>query len=196
MGAFCAINVAQAGNQEGDSTMTNSTQEAQFTIQGKPIVLMGPSLKPGDTASDFRVVDAGFKQVKLSDFKGKVVLINVVQSLDTGVCSLQTKRFNEEAAKLPANVVIITISMDLPFAQKRFCEAEKVDRIKVLSDFVWREFGVKYGIIIKDLGLLARSIWIIKPDGTIGYREQVKELSTHPDYDTALKTARGIAAGK
>ena len=105
--------------------------------------------------------------------------------------ALQTKRFNEEAARLPTNVVILTMSADLPFAQKRFCEAEKIDRIKVLSDSVWRDFESKYGILIENMGLLARSVWIVGRDGQVAYRQIVAELTTHPDYDAALKAARG-----
>lgn len=174
--------------------MNASTQEVRVTIKGKPVDLVGAPVSEGEAAPDFKVVDASFKPLKLSDYRGQVVLISAVPSLDTGVCSLQTKRFNEEAAHLPTNVVILTISEDLPFAQKRFCEAEKVDRIRVLSDSVWREFGSKYGILIQDMGLLARSVWIVNQEGRIAYRQIVAELSTHPDYDAALKAARATAA--
>ena len=124
---------------------------------------------------------------------GKVVLISAVPSLDTGVCSAQTKRFNDEAARLPADVVILTLSMDLPFAQKRFCEAEKVERLRVLSDAVWREFGLGYGVLMKDRGLLARSIFVVGRDGRVAYEQIVRETSTHPDYDAALAAARQAA---
>jgi len=174
--------------------MKTNTQEVRVTMKGNPVSLAGKLVGERETAPDFKVVDAAFKPVKLSDFKGRVVLISAVPSLDTGVCSLQTKRFNEEAAHLPANVVILTISEDLPFAQKRFCEAEKIDRIKVLSDSVWREFGSKYGIMINDMGLLARSVWIVGRDGRIAYRQIVAEITTHPDYDAALNAARDAAA--
>lgn len=176
--------------------MSTGMQEVRVTMKGNPLTLVGRQIKEGEAAPDFKVVDAGFKPVKLADFKGQVVLISAVPSLDTGVCSLQTKRFNEEAARLPTNVVVMTVSEDLPFAQKRFCEAEKVERIKVLSDSVWREFAAKYGILIQDMGLLARSVWVVGRNGTVAYRQIVPELTTHPDYDAALKAARDAAAVK
>lgn len=163
------------------------------TMKGKPVTLLGAGVGVGATAPEFRVVDAAFKPVKLSDFPGRVVLVSAVPSLDTGVCSRQTKRFNEEAAKLPTNVVILTVSMDLPFAQKRFCSAEKIDRIQVLSDSVWRDFGAKYGLVIKDMGLLARCVLVIGPDGRVRYSELVPEIATEPKYDAALKAARDTA---
>ena len=173
--------------------MSTNTEEVRVTMKGNPVTLVGTPVKERDVAPDFTAVDSAFKPVKLSDFKGQVVLISAVPSLDTGVCALQTKRFNDEAAHLPANVVVLTISEDLPFAQKRFCEAEKIGRIKVLSDSVWREFGAKYGILIKDMGLLARSVWIVGRDGQVAYRQIVPELSMHPDYDAALKAVQAAA---
>ena len=188
------IAIAAAQTQEGARPVKTSAPEVRVTMRGNPVALMGAPVEEGDPAPDFKVVDASFKPVKLSDFQGRVVLISAVPSLDTGLCALQTKRFNEEAANLPSNVVILTISEDLPFAQKRFCEAEKVDRIKVLSDSVWREFGAKYGILIENMGLLARSVWIVGRDGKVARRQIVSEMSTHPDYDAALKAAREAAA--
>ena len=161
-------------------------REGLVTMKGAPITLLGPDVEVGDAAPEFRVVDAGFQPVKLSDFKGKACLISAVPSLDTGVCAAQTKRFNEEIDTLPADAVVMTISEDLPFAQKRFCEAEKVDRIVVLSDHVWREFGLNYGVLIKDMGLLTRSIFVVDKAGRIAYKEIVPEVTNHPDYDTAL----------
>ena len=173
--------------------MKTDAREVRVTMKGNPVALEGVTPGEGQAAPDFKVVDAAFKTVKLSGFKGQVVLISAVPSLDTGVCSAQTKRFNEEAAHLPTNVVVLTISEDLPFAQKRFCEAEKIERIKVLSDSVWRDFGSKYGLLIKDMGLLARSVWIVERDGKVAYRQIVPEITTHPDYDAALKAARETA---
>ena len=177
----------------GDTNMTTVEYDGLVTMKGKPLTLLGPQVKVGDKAPEFKAVNASFKPVTLSDFKGKTVLISAVPSLDTGVCAAQTKRFNEEAAKLPTNVVILTISEDLPFAQKRFCETEKIDGMQVLSDSVWRDFGSKYGIVIKGMGLLSRSIWIISPDGRVIYKELVKDLSNFPDYDAALKTLKASA---
>jgi len=174
--------------------MNANTREVRITMKGNPVALMGTPPREAETAPDFKVVDEAFKPVKLSDFKGKVVLISAVPSLDTGVCSLQTQRFNAEATHLPSNVVILTISEDLPFAQKRFCETEKIGGIKVLSDSVWHEFGTAYGIRIENMGLLARSVWIVGRDGKIAYRQIVAEVTTHPDYDAALKAVREVAA--
>ncbi|GAA5218083.1 thiol peroxidase [Corallincola platygyrae] len=170
-------------------------REGLVTAGGNPMVLLGNGVNVGDQAPDFKVVDAKFKPIHLSDFKGKTVLVSVVPSIDTGVCSLQTKRFNKEVAKLPGDIVLITLSTDLPFAQKRFCEVENVDQMPVLSDAVWREFGEHYGLLIKDRGLLARAILIVDKTGKLQYQELVKEMSEHPDYDAALAAAKKIHQG-
>jgi len=152
----------------------------------KYVTLLGEQVNVGEQAPPFKVVDKNFSPVTLKDFPGQTLLISVVPSLDTGVCSIQTKRFNEEAAKLPKNITILTISNDLPFAQKRFCDTEKVENLKVLSDSVWREFGANYGLLIKDMGLLTRAIFIIDEQGKIVYKELVANISQHPNYDKAL----------
>lgn len=152
----------------------------------KYVTLLGEQVNVGEQAPPFKVVDKNFSPVTLKDFQGQTLLISVVPSLDTGVCSIQTKRFNEEAAKLPKNITILTISNDLPFAQKRFCDAEKIENIKVLSDSVWREFGANYGLLIKDMGLLTRAIFVINDQGKIVYKELVANISQHPNYDKAL----------
>lgn len=159
----------------------------------KFVTLLGSQVALGKQAPNFKVVDKNFSPVELSDFKNQTVLISVVPSLDTGVCSIQTKRFNEEAAKLPENITILTISNDLPFAQKRFCKVESVDKIKVLSDSVWRKFGESYGLIIKDMGLLTRAIFIIDNQGVVKYKELVANISQHPDYTSALSAVKSIA---
>lgn len=163
------------------------------TLKGNPVTLLGARVDVGDKAPDFTVVDEAWKPVALSDFKGDVVLISAVPSLDTPVCSLQTKRFNEAAAKLPPNVRVLTISEDLPFAQKRFCEAEKIGDTKVLSDTVNRDFGIKYGLLIKGMSLLARSIIIVGKDGKVAYMEIVSEVTNHPNYDKAVAAAQAAA---
>jgi len=163
------------------------------TMGGKPLTLLGPELAVGEPVPDFRVVDAAFEPVRLSDFSDKVRFISAVPSLDTGVCAAQTKRFNDELARLPSDLVVITVSMDLPFAQKRFCEAEKVEGLVMTSDHVWREFGLAYGVLIKDLGLLARSIFVVGKDGKLLYKQVVPELTDHPDYDAALAAAKAAA---
>ncbi|MEY8213748.1 MAG: thiol peroxidase, partial [Colwellia sp.] len=116
-----------------------------------------------------------------------------VPSVDTGVCSLQTKRFNEESTKLPNNITVMTISNDLPFAQKRFCKVEEVDKINILSDSVWHHFGESYGLIIKNMGLLTRAVFIIDSQGKLKYKELVANISQHPDYDKALAAVKNIA---
>lgn len=151
------------------------------------VVLLGKKLNVGDRAPGFKVVDAQFKTVKLADYQGKTVMISVVPSIDTGICSLQTKRFNTEVANLPQNVVLLTISTDLPFAQKRYCQQEQIDKIAVLSDAVWRDFGSNYGLLIKDMGLLARAVLIIDDKGKLAYQQLVPELAQEPDYTAALQ---------
>lgn len=178
----------QAFNQN-NLTQTNNLVKAN----NKYVTLLGTQIAIDDQAPNFKVVDKNFAPVQLSDFKDQTILISVVPSLDTGVCSLQTKRFNEEAAKLPKNITLLTISNDLPFAQKRFCKVEGVDQIKVLSDSVWRNFGESYGLIIKDMGLLTRAIFIIDNHGKVKYKELVANISEHPDYESALIAVKDIA---
>jgi thiol peroxidase len=162
----------------------------------KFITLIGNQVEVGKKAPPFKVVNGDFSTVTLAHFINKTILISVVPSLDTGVCSLQTKRFNQEFEKLPDNIVMLTISNDLPFAQKRFCKAENIDKIKVLSESVWRDFGLNYGLLIKDMGLLTRAIFIIDSQGMIIYKELVDTISNHPDYDVALSTLKAITTQK
>lgn len=179
---------AQASTQESLAQTQNLVKANE-----KYVTLLGTQVEIGEKAPNFKVVDKNFLPVQLSDFNDQTLLISVVPSLDTGVCSIQTKRFNEEAAKLPSNISLLTISNDLPFAQKRFCKVEGVDQIKVLSDSVWRNFGENYGLIIKDMGLLTRAIFIIDNKGVIKYKELVANISQHPDYESALNAVRTIA---
>jgi thiol peroxidase len=160
------------------------------TMKGNPLTLMGPELQAGDHAPDFNVVDGTLSAVNLEKTGHNVRIISVVPSLDTPVCDLQTKRFNEEAAKLPG-VDILTISMDLPFAQKRWCGAFGVDRIKMLSDHRTGSFGEAYGTLIKDLRIESRAIFVLDGDNLIRYVEYVKEVADHPNYDAALAAAKG-----
>ena len=156
------------------------------------VVLLGNKLSVGDSAPAFKVVDASFKTVALADYRGKTVLISVVPSIDTGVCSLQTKRFNTEVANLPDNVVLLTISTDLPFAQKRYCQQEQIDKVVVLSDAVWRDFGSNYGLLIKDMGLLTRAVLIVDNKGKLAYQQLVAELAQEPDYTAALNALQQL----
>ncbi|MBI5198222.1 MAG: thiol peroxidase [Nitrospirae bacterium] len=161
-----------------------------ITMKNNPMTLIGPGLKVGDKAPDFKVLDNGLQPVTLKSSEGKTRLISAVPSLDTPVCDAQTRRFNEEMAKLPSNVAVITVSMDLPFAQKRFCSTAGLN-IPCYSDFNDASFGQAYGVLIKELRLLARSIFVIGPDDKIKYIEIVPEVTTHPNYDAALKAVRG-----
>jgi thiol peroxidase len=166
------------------------------TANNKFITLLGTQVDVGQKAPDFKVVNGSFTPVTLSEFSGKNVLISVVPSLDTGVCSVQTKRFNEEITNLPQDIVMLTISNDLPFAQKRFCKTENIDKLVVLSDSVWRDFGRNYGLLIKDMGLLTRAIFIVDSSGMIAYKEIVADISKHPDYELALSTMKALSPVK
>ena len=164
------------------------------TMKGEPLTLLGPALTVGDRAPDFTAVDRQWNVVSLDDFRGKVVLISAVPSVDTSVCAVQTRRFNEEAAGLPEGVVIVTISQDLPFALGRFCGAQGIDRIQVLSDHVEADFGLSYGVLIKGMRLLARSVFVVDAEGRIAYVQIVPELTEQPDYEAALNAVRGLVA--
>jgi thioredoxin-dependent peroxiredoxin len=165
------------------------------TMRGNPLTLIGPELKPGDKAPDFTVVDSNLRPVTLKDTGGQVRIISVVPSLDTPVCDAQTKRFNEEAAKLPG-VDILTVSMDLPFAQKRWCGAFGVDKIKMLSDHREGSFGANYGTLIKDMRIESRAIFVVDQNNTIRHAEYVKEVADFPNYETALSAAKNALAAK
>lgn len=162
------------------------------TFKGGPLTLLGPDIKVGDTAPDFKVLTGGLQERTLADYKGKTLILSVAPSLDTGVCAEQTRRFNKEAASLPESVQVLTISADLPFAQGRFCTAENI-KIETLSDHREMSFGDAYGTHIKELRLDARSIFVVGKDGKVKYVEYVKELTTHPDYDKALQAAKANA---
>ena len=162
------------------------------TLKGNPLTLIGPELKAGDKAPDFNLVDNGLKNVTLADTGSNVRILSVVPSLDTPVCDAQTKRFNEETAKLPG-VDILSVSMDLPFAQKRWCGAFGVDKVKMLSDHRDGSFGSQYGTLIKELRIESRAIFVLDRNNTIRYAEYVKEVAEHPNYDAALSAARAVA---
>jgi thioredoxin-dependent peroxiredoxin len=163
------------------------------TLKGNPLTLVGPELKAGDTAPEFEVVDKTLQPVTLASTGGGVRIFSVVPSLDTPVCDMQTKRFNEEAAKMP-QVKIYTISMDLPFAQSRWCGAMGVDNIKMLSDHRAGSFGEHYGTLIKELRIESRAIFVVGADGKLLHVEYVKEVADHPNYDTALAVVRAATA--
>jgi thiol peroxidase len=164
------------------------------TMRGNPLTLVGPELKAGQKAPAFTSVGKGLAAVNLDSLKGKVKIIAAVPSVDTPVCDAETRRFNEEAAKLPGDVQVVTISMDLPFAQARWCAAAGVDKITMLSDWRNAEFGEKYGALIKELHLLARSVFVLDKNDNLVHVEYVKEVANQPDYEAALNAARKAAS--
>jgi thiol peroxidase len=163
-----------------------------ITMKGNPLDIAGKELKSGDQAPDVELVDNGLLPVKLSSFRGKVCIVSAVPSLDTPVCDMETRRFNEEAGNLGSNVVILTVSTDLPFAQKRWCGAAGVDKVITLSDHRETAFGQAYGVLIKGLRLLARAIFIIDRDGVVRYVQVVNEVTNEPDYDAVLAAAKKL----
>ena len=163
------------------------------TFKGNPLTLTGSVVNVGDLAPDFTVVSNSLAPVKLSDFAGKVVILSVAPSLDTAVCDLQAKRFNKMVSEVSEDVVILNISLDLPFALARWCGATGSDQVQTLSDYQEREFGNKYGVLIKELKLLARSVWLISKDGKVVYNEIVLETVTEPNYDALLNEVKKIA---
>lgn len=158
----------------------------KVTLKGNPVTLIGNELKVGEKAPDFRALNIALEEETLGKFKNKIKLIASVPSLDTPVCDTEIKRFNDEVASLSKDIAIIFISMDLPFAQKRFCQAFDIKNVKTLSDHRNADFGEKYGVLIKELRLLARAIFIIDKEDKIRYIELVPEISSPPDYEKAL----------
>ena len=164
----------------------------KVTFKGNPITLTGNEVKAGQTAPDFTVLSPELKEVKLSDYKGKVVVIAVFPSVDTGVCALQLTRFNKEAANFSDNVQLLSISVDLPFALGRYCADKGIKNALTTSDHRDLDFGHKYGFVIKELRLLARGVVIVDKDGIIKYVEYVPEISEHPNYEKALEVIKEL----
>jgi thiol peroxidase len=162
------------------------------TMKGQPLTLLGGELKVGERAPNFRVVANDLSQVQFPSFLGKVCIISSVPSLDTSVCDTMTRRFNQEAASLGPDVAVLAISMDLPFAQKHWCGATGVKNLQTLSDHREASFGKAYGVLIKELRLLARAVFVVDKQGVIRYTEIVKELRNEPNYEAALKTTKGL----
>ena len=169
-----------------------AVQTQQVTMKDEPLTLQGEQVKTGDKAPVFEVVANDLSTVKFSSFLGKVCIISSVPSLDTSVCDTMTRRFNQEANNLGEDVVILTISMDLPFAQKRWCGAADVKNLQTLSDYQAASFGNAFGVLIKELRLLARAVFVVDKEGTIRYKELVDELTNEPNYNAALKAAREL----
>ncbi|MCF7500307.1 MULTISPECIES: thiol peroxidase [unclassified Pseudoalteromonas] len=185
LGSLCTFSYA--------SELPENTLDAgKVSAQSKPVTLLGQGVEVGQQAPNFKVVDDSFTPVTLNDYKGKAVLISVVPSLDTGVCSIQTKHFNEKVAAEYPSIAMLTLSADLPFAQKRFCKAENIDKVTALSDSVWRNFGEQYGLIIKDMGLLTRAVFVLNDEHKIVYKQLVDNLSKEPDYSGAIEALKKL----
>lgn len=169
-----------------------SERKGLVTMKGNPLTLVGNEIKVGDKTPNFSVVANDLAVVTYDHFKGKKLIISAVPSLDTGICDIETKRFNQEAAKLGQDTLILTISMDLPFAQKRWCAAAGVNNVKTLSDHREASFGKAYGVLIKELHLLARAIFVLDTTGVVRYIQLVKEITTEPDYNAVLDAVKKI----
>jgi len=171
---------------------TTTERSGAVTMKGEPLTLVGQPLEVGQKAPDFELVGTDMTPKRLQDFSGKVKILEMVPSLDTSVCDTETRKFNEKAAALDENVVILTISMDLPMAQQRWCGAAGVDRVVCLSDYKDHQFGQDYGVRIKELGLLARTVIVLDQNEMIRYMELVPEVAEEPDYDAALNAAKEL----
>ena len=165
----------------------------QVTMKGNPLTLVGSKIQVGDKAPDTVLLNNDLEPVKISDYRDQICVISSVPSLDTPVCDMETRRFNQEAESLGQDVKILTVSMDLPFAQKRWCGAAGVDRVVTLSDHRDAAFGTAYGVLIKELRLLARAVFIIDREGVIRYIQLVKELTQEPDYDAVLSALKEMS---
>ena len=163
-----------------------------ITMKDQPLTLLGKGLKVGEPAPDFEALTNDLSPIKLSSFRGKVCIISSVPSLDTSVCDTMTRRFNEEAGSLGGDVVVLTISMDLPFAQSRWCGAAGVKNVQTLSDHRDASFGNAFGVLIKELRLLARAVFVVDKEGIVRYVQIVNELTNEPDYEAVLKVVREV----
>jgi len=181
-----------AGCPDSDESKEKTMEERTglVTLKGNPVTLLGPEIKVGQPAPDVQLVANDLSDVQLSSFKGKVCVVIAVPSLDTPVCDTETRRFNEEAANLGADVVVVAVSTDLPFAQARWCGAAGVENVQTLSDHRDAAFGTSYGVLIKGLRLLARAVFVMDKQGVIRYTELVKEVATEPDYEAALAAVK------
>lgn len=165
----------------------------KVTLHGNPMTLLGDELKVSQKAPDFTLVDNDLSPKTLADFAGKTLIISAVPSLDTPVCDMETRRFNKEASSLGSDVAIITVSMDLPFAQKRWCGAAGVEQVQTLSDHRDASFGMNYGVLIKELRLLARSVFVVDSEGFIRHIHHVREVASEPDYDKIIQAVKKLA---
>jgi len=162
------------------------------TMKGNPLSLAGNEVKVGDSAPDFEVLANDLSPVRLSAYRGKVCVISSVPSLDTPICDIQTRKFNEQAEALGDGVVVLTISMDLPFAQQRWCGAAGIRNVQTLSDHRGAEFGRAFGVLIEELRLLARAVFVVDAEGIIRYKQIVDEITNEPDYEPVIEAAKGV----
>lgn len=169
-----------------------SERKGVVTMKGNPLTLKGSEVKVGDAAPDFVVIDNNLNPVDFSAFRGKICIISSVPSLDTPVCDLETKMFNEEASRMDKDVAVLTISMDLPFAQKRWCAAEGVEEVQTLSDHRDASFGHAFGVLISELRLLARAVFLVDENGTIRYVQLVEEITNEPNYDEIWAAVKAL----
>lgn len=167
-------------------------RKGAVTFQGNPLTLLGDEIKVGERAPDVELLDNSLAPVKLSAFRGKVCIITSVPSLDTSVCDTETRRFNKEAGNLGAGVNVLTVSMDLPFAQKRWCGAAGIEWVRTLSDHRDARFGTSYGVLIKELKLLARSVFVLDKEGVVRYVQHVKEITDEPNYEEVIEAAKRL----
>jgi len=184
--------IAGCDKSDGRKVLDMPERTGLVTMKGNPVTLIGKATQVGQKAADVELVANNLSTVKLSSFAGKVRIITSVPSLDTSVCDLETRRFNTEAGGLGDEVVVLAVSMDLPFAQARWCGAAGVKNVQTLSDHREAAFGTAYGVLIKDLRLLARAVFVLDKNGVIRYQELVKEVATEPNYEAALKAAREL----
>ena len=170
-----------------------SERKGMITMMGNPLTLVGNEVQVDDTAPDFVVIDNDLNEVNFSAFRGKICIVSSVPSLDTPVCDLETKMFNEETGRLGKDVVILTISMDLPFAQKRWCAAAGVEAVQTLSDHRDAAFGNAFGVLIPELRLLARAVFLVDQKGIIRYVQLVKEVTNEPDYEEIWQALKALS---
>ena len=177
-----------------ENSLMAEERKGAVTMRGNPMTLVGPEIKVGQKAPNFNVVGKGMAPATLDQFKGKVKIITTIPSIDTPVCDAETRRFNVEASNLPGDVQILSVSMDLPFAQARWCGAAGVDKVATLSDWRSANFGTNYGALIKELHLLARAVFVVDKNDNVTYVEYVKEVANQPNYEAALDAAKKAAA--
>lgn len=179
-------------NQPEQEKPTMNERPNAITFKGDPLTLIGPELTPGAKAPAFTLVKSDLSPVTRADFAGKTLVVCSVPSVDTPVCATETRAFNEKAAAFGPDVAILTVSMDLPFAQGRFCAAEGIDQVTTASDYQTHDFGRNYGVLIKELQLLARCVFVVDSSGTIRYVQLVPEIAQEPDYDAVLQAVKNL----